>query len=131
MSLMYTIKQMNYEYEQYNDEQYKDIKGKEPEKFCDARYLIIEDYKEFNHEYIKESHKEWKTRAFTTDFVKEELKKENCEYKNCNEPIEYVYNNVKYKALFKNWRNSHYRPHIYLKEKCPKLYNEFIQNNFN
>ena len=93
----------------------------------------IEEYKEFNPEYIEESHKGWKTRAFTTDFVKEELKKENCEfiseYKNWNETIEYVYNNVKYKGLFKNWRNSHYRPHIYLKEKCPKLYNEFINNN--
>ena len=115
------------------DEYYKDIKGKEPEKFCDVRYLIIEDYKEFNPKYIKESHKGWKTRAFTTDFVKEELKKENCEliseYTNCNEPIEYVHNNGKYKGLFENWRNRHYRPHIYLKEKCPKLYNEFINNN--
>ena len=82
--------------------------------FCDVRYLIIEDYKEFNPEYIKESHNGWKTRAFTTDFVKEELKNANCEYKNCNEqPIEYVYNNVKYKVLFKNCGNSHYRPHIY------------------
>ena len=42
------------------DEYYKDIKGKEPEKFCDVRYLIIEDYKEFNSEYIKESHKDGK-----------------------------------------------------------------------
>ena len=56
------------------DEYYKDTKGKEPEKFCDVRYLIIEDYKEFNPDYIKESHKGWKTRAFTTDFVKEDVK---------------------------------------------------------
>ena len=115
------------------DAYYEEINGKEPKKFCDVRYLIIEDYKQFNPEYIKETHKGWKTRAFTTDFVKEELKKENCEliseYKNCDTPIEYVYDNVKYKVLFKNWRHRQYRPHIYLKQCCPNKYKEYIKDN--
>ena len=115
------------------DTYYEEINGKEPKKFCDVRYLIIEDYKQFNPEYVKETHKGWKTRAFTTDFVKEELKKENCEliseYKNCDTPIEYVYDNVKYKVLFKNWRNDLYRPHIYLKKNCPSLYQDYINKH--
>ena len=113
------------------DEYYKEINGKEPVKFCDVRYLIIDDYKAFNPEYIKETHKGWKTRAFTTDFVKEELKKENCEliseYVNGNTPIEYVYDNVKYKVLFRNWRNRDYRPHIYLKQNCPNKFCYYLK----
>ena len=115
------------------DAYYKEINGKEPMKFIDVRCLIIEDYKHFNPEYIKEIYKGWKTRAFTTEFVKEELAKENCEliseYKNGNTPIEYVYDNVKYKVLFKNWRNSQYRPHIYLKQYCPNKFKEYIKDN--
>lgn len=111
------------------DAYYEEINGKEPVKFCDVRYLIIEDYKQFNPEYIKETRKSWKTRAFTTDFIKEELKKDDCEliseYVNCNTPIEYVFDNVKYKVLFKNWRHRQYRPHIYLKQQCPNKFKEY------
>ena len=111
------------------DAYYKEIYDKEPVKFCDVRYLIIDDYKQFNPEYVKESRKGWKTNAFTTEFVKEELKKENCEliseYVNGNTPIEYVYDNVKYKVLFRNWRNDHYRPHIHLKQHCPNKFKEY------
>ena len=77
------------------DAYYKEINGKEPMKFVDVRYLIIDDYTAFNPEYIKEIYKGLKTKAFTTDFVKEELKKENCEligeYINGNTPIEYIW----------------------------------------
>ncbi len=115
------------------DKYYEEINGREPEKFCDVRYLIIEDYKDFNPECVKETRKGWKTSAFTTDFVKEELKKENCEliseYINGNTPIEYVFDNVKYKILFRNWRNSHYRPHIYLKLNCPNKFNDYVINH--
>ena len=113
------------------DEYYQEINGKYPEKFCDVRYLIIDDYKAFNPEYIKETHKGWKTCAFTTDFVKEELKKENCEliseYINGNTPIEYVFDNVKYKVLFKNWRHKQYRPHLYFKHKYPVSHQDYIK----
>ena len=88
------------------DDYYKEINGKEPVKFADVRYLIINDYKAFNPEYIKEYRKGWKTNAFTTDFVKEELKKENCEliseYINGSTPIEYTFENVKYQVSFRN-----------------------------
>ena len=122
-----------YDKAQELDEYYKEINGAEPVKFADVRYLIIDDYKAFNPEYIKEYRKGWKTNAFTTDFVKEELKKENCEliseYINGSTPIEYVFENVKYKVSFRNWRNDHYRPHIYLKKNCPTLYQDYINKH--
>ena len=73
------------------------------------------------------------SRAFTTDFVRDELAKENCEliseYVNCNEQIEYIFENVKYKVRFRNWRNDGYRPHIYLKQHCPTLYEKYVNEN--
>lgn len=100
------------------DKYYEEVNNKKPTKYCDVRYLIIEDYKQFNPEYEKERRKGWKTTAFTTDFVRKELEKENCylinEYINGTTPIEYLYNDQIYKVKFTNWRHKGYRPHLNL-----------------
>ena len=98
------------------DKYYEEINGKAPEKYCDVRYLIIDDYKKFNPEYEKERRKGWKTSAFSTDFVRKELEKENCylinEYVNSTTPIEYIYKDIIFRVKFTNWRQKGYRPHL-------------------
>ena len=98
------------------DKYYEEVNNKKPLKFCDVRYLIIDDYKSFNPEYEKERRKGWKTTAFTTEFVREELRKEDCElineYINSTTPIEYLYKGQIYRVKFSNWRHKKYRPHL-------------------
>ncbi|KAK8837991.1 hypothetical protein M9Y10_035935 [Tritrichomonas musculus] len=98
------------------DQYYEDVYSYAPAKFNDVRCLIIQDYKEFNPEYGKNKNKGYKTRAFTKEFVANELAKEDCtlisDYINCTTPIEYLYNGKKYHVKFGQWRHNDYRPHL-------------------
>ena len=100
------------------DDYYEAVYDKAPDKFIDVKCLINQDYKEFKpqdkiNDIVKCKRKGG--RAFTKEFIANELAMENCtlisDYVNATTPIEYLYNGKKYSIPFKRWRNDHLRIH--------------------